>query len=163
METETFTDTFVDLQHRLHLAATGILRDADDADDAVQDAFCNLWNSPRRPKSRDEARFKLFATLRNICLNKLKRKKGAPEDLSVFSSPDTRRFDEEDFGRVRKFLMSGLPPLQREIFELSVFSEMEYEEIAFRLGISVEAVRMNMSRARKRAREQYRKYADGKL
>ncbi len=34
---------------------------------------------------------------------------------------------------------------------------MEYEETATRLGMSVEAVRMNMSRARKKIRDNYKR------
>jgi DNA-directed RNA polymerase specialized sigma24 family protein len=40
---------------------------------------------------------------------------------------------------------------------MAAFDDIEYDIIAERLNISVEAVRMNMSRARKKMRELYNK------
>ena len=52
-------------------------------------------------------------------------------------------------------LQEGLTPLQREIFNLVTHEGMEYEQVAEKLSMSVEAVRMNMSRTRKKMRETY--------
>lgn len=58
--------------------------------------------------------------------------------------------DVEDIEREKNLLMSSLSPLQREIFQMSAFENIEYEVIAKRLDMSVDAVRMNMSRARRK-------------
>ena len=73
MGNKTFIDTFVELQKKLNRAATQLLNDLSEAEDAVQDTFCNLWNK-ELPETSEEARYKLFAVLRNVCLNKLKKK-----------------------------------------------------------------------------------------
>ena len=83
MGKETLTDTFCRLQKKLHLVAGRLLNDETEAEDAVQDAFCRLW-SAEPPGSTDEARYRMFAVLRNVCLNKLRRKRaqsgtGLPE------------------------------------------------------------------------------------
>lgn len=54
-------------------------------------------------------------------------------------------------------LMSVLSPLQAKVFTMAVMDDYEYEVIALRLGLSVEAVRTHMSRARKKMIEQYKK------
>lgn len=59
--------------------------------------------------------------------------------------------DVEDIEREKNLLMSSLSPLQREIFQMSAFENIEYEVIAKRLDMSVDAVRMNMSRARRKS------------
>ncbi len=154
MEKETLTDTFCKLRKKLHIAACQLLKDEMEAEDAVQDAFCNLWAS-EVPGTADATRYKLFAILRNVCLNKLKRKR--PESGGVLPDlPDDSNasFDSEN---LKTALLRSLTPLQRKIFSLTVDEEMEYDEIAESLSMSIEAVRANMCRARKTLREQYKK------
>lgn len=154
MGTELLIDTFCRLQKKLHVVANQLLKDEMEAEDAVQDAFCNLW-SAELPETSDEARFRLFAILKNVCLNKLKRKRTITDidslDIAVESPIYT------DIERLKKELIKHLTPSQREVFILSVYEEMEYEDIAEHLDISIEAVRMHMCRARKTVREQYKK------
>lgn len=151
MGAETLTETFSRLREKLHRAAMSILRDEMEAQDAVQDAFCNLWNATP-PETAAEARNRLFLVLRHVCLNKLRsrRPKIAIEGLEI-------PLDESDNGdaeRLRTLAMKALTPLQQRIFEMIVLRYMDYPETATELGMSVEAVRMNMSRARKKKKEQ---------
>ncbi|MDE6267149.1 MAG: sigma-70 family RNA polymerase sigma factor [Muribaculaceae bacterium] len=154
MGTETLIGTFALLQERLHSVACRILKDEMDADDAVQDTFCNLWAS-RLPDTNDEARHRLFAVLKNVCLNKLKRRRAVSMETLPDSSIEEFKVDESE--KIKSELLRSLPPLQRRIFRMSAFDDMEYEDIADALGMTVGAVRMNMSRARKKVREQYNK------
>lgn len=151
MGAETLTETFSRLREKLHRAAMSILRDEMEAQDAVQDAFCNLWNATP-PETAAEASNRLFLVLRHVCLNKLRsrRPKIAIEGLEI-------PLDESDNGdaeRLRTLAMKALTPLQQRIFEMIVLRYMDYPETATELGMSVEAVRMNMSRARKKIKEQ---------
>ena len=59
-------------------------------------------------------------------------------------------------GRVR-FLISKLPTLQQVIIRMKDIEGYELAEIAEITGSQVEAVRMNLSRARKKIREQLMK------
>lgn len=155
METNVLTDAYSKLNEKLHNVACRFLRDDADASDAVQDAFCNLWSAPP-PVTSKEASNKLFFALKNICLNKLRHKKDVTEISNLVDEGiDPPEFNE--FGIVKERLLQPLPPLQRQVFCMHVFDDMEYEEIALRLGMNVEAVRTNMSRARKKIREQYKK------
>ena len=141
-------------ENRLYRAALCILGDRQEAEDAVQDAFCRLW-SAEPPGSTDEARYRMFAVLRNVCLNKLRRKRAqsGTELPEVAVEPDNR-LDSEG---LREELLRHLTPLQRKVFSLSTDDDMEYEDIAEALDMSIEAVRMNMCRARRTLREQYKK------
>lgn len=154
MDYDNFIKTFCQLQNKLHRVACRILKDEMEAEDAVQDTFCNLW-SDRIPDTFNEARFRLFSILRNVCLNKLKRKRNFVE-LSEYPNV-CQESDIDDSERLKFLLMASLSPLQREIFRMATFDDMEYEVIAERLDMSVDAVRMNMSRARKKMRELYNK------
>lgn len=155
MGKETLIDTFRLVRHKLHCVAGRLLNDEMEAEDAVQDTFCNLW-SAGMPDTSAEARHRLFAVLRNVCLNKLKRKRNVVGieaiEIAVEDAPG------HDAERLRKAIIDSLTPLQREIFSLSVNQELEYQEIAERLGISIDAVRMHMMRVRKAVRYKIKDY-----
>ena len=125
-----------------------------DADDAVQDAVCNLW-SDRVPASSEEARFRLYVIIRNVCLNKLKLKRYFLPISECEKASDDNVLDETE--RIRSLLLASLTPLQIKIFQMATDYNLEYNVIAERLNMNIDAVRMNMSRARKKMRELYNK------
>lgn len=59
--------------------------------------------------------------------------------------------------RYESLLTTGLTDIQRQIYTLVTQEGMEYDAIASLLKMSVEAVRMNMSRARRRIIENYKR------
>ena len=154
MGNKTFIDTFVELQNKLHRVATQLLNDQSEAEDAIQDTFCNLWNS-NLPETSEEARYKLFAVLRNVCLNKLKKKQRYTQILDNDVILPEEQYEESE--RIKKLLFSSLTPLQKKILQMVVSEDMDYEEVARRLDISVESVRMNVCRTRKEMREIYKR------
>ena len=152
MRSENFIDYH--LQEKLHRVAYRLLRDEMDAEDAVQDAICNLWSN-RIPATSEEAHFRLFTILRNVCLNKIKRKRCFLDISECDKTTDNSDLDETE--KIKSIMLASLPPLQKLIFEMSTFEDLEYNVIAERLNMSVDAVKMNMSRARKKLRELYEK------
>ena len=142
------------LLEKLHQVAFHFLKSEMDADDAVQDAVCNLW-SDRVPASSEEARFRLYVIIRNVCLNKLKRKRYFLPISECEKASDDNVLDETE--RIRSLLLASLTPLQIKIFQMATDYNLEYNVIAERLNMNIDAVRMNMSRARKKMRELYNK------
>lgn len=142
------------LLEKLHQVAFHFLKNEMDADDAVQDAVCNLW-SDRVPASSEEARFRLYVIIRNVCLNKLKRKRYFLPISECEKASDDNVLDETE--RIRSLLLASLTPLQIKIFQMATDYNLEYNVIAERLNMNIDAVRMNMSRARKKMRELYNK------
>lgn len=156
MKNDILTQSFIDLRDKLHRSALRILRNEEDAADALQDTFFRLWKSGA-VATDSEARNKLFVVLRNVCIDRL-RKPGA-------ATLDERHMDDiaeppasgEDIARLEALITSGLSATQRRIYVMVTHHGVEYEEIASRLGMSVEAVRVSMSRARKKIRDNYKK------
>lgn len=148
------TDAFCRLQNKLHFVASRLLNDDAEASDAVQDAFCNLLEA-RSPHTYDEARYRLFAVLKNVCINKLRRRR----PLTGVAAPEVTVEPHylPDADSLRLELFRHLTPVQRQVFGLAVDDELEYSEIAEQLGMSLDAVRMHMCRARKILRQQYKK------
>ncbi len=156
MKKDTLTYSFLALREKLHRSALRFLRDDEDARDALQDTFVNLWNSG--PVETDaEARNKLFAVLRNVCIDRLRKARTEP-----ISPGDAERIEAppdsfEDIPRLESLITAGLTPVQKMIYQSVARDGMDYEDIAQTMNMTVEAVRMNMSRARKKIRENYLK------
>lgn len=154
MKTDNMTSSFMALRDKLHRSALGLLKNDEDARDALQDTFFNLWRGGT-VESDGEARNKLFAVLRNVCIDRLRRPKTIPLDESNIEQLEVSPASFEDIAKYESLLTSGLTDIQRQIYTLVTHDGMEYVEIALKLKMSIEAVRMNMSRARKKIRDNY--------
>ena len=154
MEIDMLTSSFLGLRDKLHHIALKYLGSDEDAKDALQDTWLKL-RSKGEVETTIEARNKLVAVLRNVCIDHLRKAREIPIDTTV--DIQAYRMDEEDIGNLEQLLQEGLTPLQKEIFNLVTHEGFDYDEIAKQLSMSVEAVRMNMSRTRKKIRENYKR------
>ena len=154
MERDLLTSSFLGLRDKLHHIALKYLGSDEDAKDALQDTWLKL-RSKGEVETTNEARNKLVTVLRNVCIDHLRKAREIPIDVTV--DIQAYRMDEEDIGNLEQLLQEGLTPLQKEIFNLVTHEGFDYDEIAKQLSMSVEAVRMNMSRTRKKIRENYKR------
>ena len=163
MSDKTLTTVFTKLRKKFLNMAMTILPDEEDAADALQDAFCKLW--PRRDTINDEAKAEALTgvTLRNICIDKTRKRKlptiPLDEEHDTINNESTYSEREDKYNRVKAIIDNELTELQRRIIELEEIEGVEITEIARRQQMTESAVRMNLSRARNRIRECYRKEA----
>jgi RNA polymerase sigma-70 factor (ECF subfamily) len=138
--------------------ARKLLRDAEDAEDAAQEAFLRAWQALGR--LQDPTRFGpwLARVTRNICLNRLRRRRAAGADVSLDAFEEAGAFlatvepadhlQAELIGRVR-VLAGRLPEPYREAFELRYACGYSCRRVAEFLGTSPRTVIMWLYRARK--------------
>ena len=156
MEIDVLTSSFIGLRDKLHHIALNYLESDEDAKDALQDTWLKLRNRGD-VETTSEARNKLVTVLRHVCIDRLRKAKPIPIDTISVRELNGYSMEEEDLKRLETLLQKGLTPQQREIFNLVIHEGMEYEQIAEKLSMTVEAARMNMSRIRKKTRETYNK------
>jgi RNA polymerase sigma-70 factor (ECF subfamily) len=127
------------------------------AEDIVQEVFVKLWESPEITIEKSLKAY-LFLMVRNRCIDFLralqvedKRKKKLLE-AQILSDTTDLEFDEAT-SEIIKRTINELPEQCRQVYNLSVYEDMKYNEIAQELGISVSAVKVQMFRARKYLRE----------
>lgn len=143
--------------------ATHFLRNEDDARDVVQDVFLKLWQKREELNKIDNIEAFTIKMTRNKCLDVLRSGKTV-----AFDADTSRQLKEvtvdvhskiehnEAAGQIKQ-LISQLPELQQKVIQLRDIEQMEYEEIAEVTGLQINAIRVNLSRARKKVRDEYLK------
>ncbi len=134
--------------------AVGYVKDEEAAREIVQDAFVNLWEKRYTIDLSKPVKSYLSATVRNRCLNYLRdHKKFSCDLLAIENFPHEAMYDQHDQlveSDIRNQIaraMAELPEKCREIFNLSRFHHMKYQQIADHLNISVKTVETQMSKA----------------
>lgn len=156
MKQDILTSSFMDLRDKLHRIALRYLQNDEDAKDVLQDTWLRLKTKDRVSDS-DEAKNKLVRVLRNVCIDRLRKMN--MQVIDEVRTPVSLQYEmeDDDIRTLEEQLQEGLTPLQRRIFNLVTQEGLDYEQIAEELSMSVEAVRMNMSRTRRKIRETYNK------
>lgn len=148
MKSDLLTNSYLALREKLFRCAMSYLNDEEEAKDAMQDAYVKLLS--KNPVTTDsEAGNKLFKTLKNRCLDILKRKS---RQILPFTNPE-EPFEnprDENIEDYERHLIANLTEGQREIYRYIVKDGLEYDKIAILTGRNVEAIRTEMSRIRKK-------------
>lgn len=152
MGLDLMTSSFLGLRNKLHHIALRYLQSDEDAQDALQDTWLKL-SDKGKVETSFEARNKLVTVLRNICIDRLRKAKSIPIDSISSNDVPQYSMETEDVERLEQLLKQQLTPQQRQIFNLVTHEGCDYEQIAKQLSMSIGAVRMNMSRIRKKIRE----------
>ncbi|MDX3850002.1 RNA polymerase sigma factor [Streptomyces sp. AK02-01A] len=136
--------------------ATRLLGSRTEAEDAVQDAFVNAWR--KLPEFRGESAFStwMYRIVTNRCLNQL-RARHLATDLDSVPEPATpdpqsspaRVAESHAATHALAGAMAGLSPEQRACWVLRELYGLPYENIAEVVGISLQAVRGRVFRARR--------------
>ncbi|MBQ0043739.1 MAG: sigma-70 family RNA polymerase sigma factor [Bacteroidales bacterium] len=160
MTREEFDRTWLPLANGFYKVAYYLLESEAEAKDAVQEVFVKLWTT--RDKIEHVLNPKSYGTMmvRNICIDIIRKAErmhteSIPESLAA-PPPDQRRESQERL-KATEEAMKELPELQQKILRMRVWGKMEFDEIADELGISQVNVRVQLSRARKRLKEQLEK------
>ena len=135
------------------------VRDLDISKEIVHDVFINLWNKRETIDVNKAVKSYLFTSVHNRCLNFIRdNKKFDRENVEIEKIKSGEHVDRDMMVEAEteaqiKNAIDALPDKCREIFMLSRFDQLKYNEIADKLGISVKTVETQMSRALKFLRE----------
>ena len=141
------------------------VKNAGIAEDLVQDVFLNVWNLGEAMWEIECMKAYLCRSVRNTALKHLDREKTAQRWVNEEKHAlprTTNRADallrSNELEREIKMSLDALPERRRQIFFLSRFQHLTYQEIANELEISVKTVETQMMRALKLLRERLDSY-----
>lgn len=163
MNATEFKEKVLPLSQKIYRFAKRLLGNAHDAEDVIQDVWVKLWD--RKDQLGEVRNLEAFAfrMTRNLCLDRIKLKKPQYYDDR---DEHAYRFDGADEGpdpeqklelkdtvdQVNR-IIGGLPEQQQALLQLRDIEGMEYEEIADVMGLELNTIRVNISRARKKIRD----------
>jgi RNA polymerase sigma-70 factor (ECF subfamily) len=142
--------------------ALGLLRNKQDAEDAVQEAFLKLYRGEAWLRMENEKGF-LARTVWRVALDHLPRAAERTTDVAGMqlaatgeagASPEQNAVDEDERAMLRR-LIDGLPEELRQPLVLSSVEEMTSREVAETMGIPEGTVRTRVMRARTELRRRF--------
>ncbi|WP_347841405.1 sigma-70 family RNA polymerase sigma factor [uncultured Draconibacterium sp.] len=163
MVAKDFKTKVLPVSKKLLRFATHFLHDEDQARDVVQDVFLKLW---QRKETLDEVEnIEAFAMrmTRNRCLDVIRANKTVPIDAEIDRKLKEKTIDvhskvelSETATQIKK-LVEQLPGLQQTVMQMRDLEQLSYDEIAEATGLKINAIRVNLSRARKKVRDEFLK------
>lgn len=161
LKAQRFREAALPYLDDVYTLARYLLRDASDAEDAVQECYLRAlkhFDSYRGPAMKPW----LFAILRNVCNAEYARRAhrqhsaledmpGAAEQTPMWqegdASPETEVLRSRDAGVIRKLIDALAEPF-KETFVLREINNLSYREIAAAAGVPVGTVMSRLARAR---------------
>ena len=165
MSQERFKAEILPLREKLFHIAQRILVEEQEAEDAVQEVLLKLWYTRDLLGNYESPAAYATTVTKNHCLDRLKViKRQEPLDDTYFGLAANDNpyllLERKNTNEILQKIIERLPPLQRATIKMKDIEEIEVEEIAEITGTTVEAVRVNLSRARKKVREEYIKWTN---
>ncbi|HEX3470838.1 MAG TPA: RNA polymerase sigma factor [Silvibacterium sp.] len=155
---ETITALVTQYSATLYRVAYSVMRNAAEAEDAVQEAFVRVLKHREKLAEIHDHRVWLIRITWNVVLDRKRRSKTRPEndDIADFArvlpAADRRADDSlissQEQGRILK-LIDRLPRKEREALLLSAVEELSTVQIATVLGTTESSIRSRIFRARR--------------
>ena len=163
MHSERFHEEVVPLQNSLCRFAKGLLHDPYEAEDVVQEILAKLWSRKDSLDTIDNVKALAFKMTRNLCLDKIKLRKREISELekSFLTVSDFNPHEQaemKDMSTVIQNIIRLLPEQQRLVIQLRSVEELSFEEIEKITDMSINSIRVTLSRARKAVNEIYQQH-----
>lgn len=162
MKISAMKPELVRLGNGAHALATQLLGNADEAADAVHDAFAAVLQRPTAYDARKGPLKPWFLrVVRNRCLDLIRRRRPGDDRLDELSSPQAgpdQLVEAQQRDRDIHRALSQLSQDQREIVVLRDYMDLSYAEIANVLEIAPGTVMSRLHRARMALRQELNDY-----
>lgn len=156
-KTEQFEQLFHSEYGRMYRAAYLLLGDEDEAKDAVQDIFAQLW-AGTIPLHQESVRTFLLTCVRNRCLNIIAHQKTVQGAAQAFlpEAVDDGTHDDELLQAINDYIDHRLTPQTGRIIRMHYDEEQSYKEISGTLGISLSAVNKHIVQGLRKLRSTFK-------
>lgn len=155
MTKEQFQHIVFPLKDPIYRVALRLLRSNMEAEDVTQDVLIRLWLKKDELAQKSSLEAFAITMVKNLCLDRLKAHSRKvvellPSDPLLDQGTPHQYAEQEDHKVLVQKAMKGLTDQQKLIVQLKEIEGYDYEEIKQVTGMEVNAIRVNLSRARKK-------------
>lgn len=165
MTRNDFNDLVQQLSRKLFGFAFRILRNQEEAEDAVQEVFIKLWKMGVKLDGYNSIGALATTMTKNYCIDQLRKKKQNygeefnSNDYTVLTSPSPfEQMVNNESGDIIVKIIEDLPDNYKSVIILREIEGYSYEEISKKTDQNINTLRVTISRARKLIREEFNKY-----
>jgi RNA polymerase sigma-70 factor (ECF subfamily) len=163
MDLQEFKTKVLPAKQKLYRLALFLLHDKEEAEDTLQDVFLKLWTQKDKLHAYNSIEALAMSIAKNLCLDKLKSRKRkqmvdvAGMDLSSADATPYQHSELTDSMSKVQLLLTTLPEQQKLVLHLRDVEGYSFEEIEQITNLTVNNLRVILSRARKSVRDGYLK------
>ena len=158
IEKKNIEQLFKDCHQRMLTMAEQMLKDEDEAGDAVSDIFARLADGSLVLPEENPERY-LMATIRNLCITRIRRmslRERIKRRLSLSKPSQASMTSEREMAKeMIDYAEKTFSKQTWRVFQLRFDEGLLYREIAEQLGISEVAVYKHLAEALKKLREKF--------
>lgn len=162
-----FKEKFFPLKDKLYRFAIHYVKHDEEAADIVQDTFLKLWIKRKSLKDLRNPETYAMTMIKNASIDKLRKRKPMRLD-ELNNDPENKHTpldsltQSESYNRILE-IVKTLSPQQQMLINLRDIEGYEYEEIAEVSGLTINTIRVNISRARNTIKERILKQEQNEL
>ena len=159
MDIQTFKIQVLPVREKVYRMSLRMLHCNADAEDTAQEVMLKLWTMRHELAAYRNIEALAVQMGKNININKLRARKQSSDDafdtmLEPAPTPDLQLEAADSIATVAR-IIDRLPEMQRMVIRLRDIEGYQPAEIAEITGCEESAVRVNLSRARKKVKEEF--------
>jgi len=159
MDIQTFKTQVFPVREKVYRMSLRMLRCNADAEDTAQEVMLKLWTMRHSLAAYRNVEALAVQMGKNININKIRARKHSSEDAfdtmqEPALTPDLQLEAADSMTTVAR-IIGRLPEMQRMVIRLRDLEGYQPAEIAGIMGCEESAVRVNLSRARKKVKEEF--------
>ena len=156
MKTAEYTSLIESIKDTAYRLALRIVGDSSLAEDILQDVYERVWRARDTVLQSEHPRAYVCRITHNLAIDRV-RERGRERGIEIDghgAMDGNRETDLSDIATLTRQIIASLPPKQQLIMHMRDVEGYEFDEIAAIAECDETSVRMNLSRARKRVREE---------
>lgn len=166
MTREAFNDIIHLHYRKLYFIAFRILKNSQEAEDVVQDVFMKMWMMKEKLDNYKDVGALAVTVTKNCSIDMVRKWKhidSSGDEPEIYSrllslSPHDLFVNSENAGILNE-IIDNLPDNFRRIIRMRDIEGLSYEEIEGKTSISINNLRVILSRARKMIKDKYSTYS----
>ncbi len=160
-----FNELVEQLNRRLFGYAFRILRNQEEAEDAVQETFVKLWNMEEKLIEYKSIEALATTMIKNYSIDQLRKSKlhkyeefnTHDQIYSPALSPHDK-MEQQESANIIHTIIDNMPDIYKTVIKLRDIEGFSYEEIAEKTEQNINTIRVTLSRARGLIRNEYNKF-----